>query len=158
MSLGKGRLMSLVREKWSIGVLLLTARCPLFQIACIDENKNQLHWPGIEPGADRSRRCGNDPGYHYPTSALKITISMAAYSKLHAPLGNKNKLHWPGIEPGADRSGNCGNDPGYHYPTSALKLLPNFPSYSRATHFGRRCPNAKYEKMAHALMRLYQRI
>ena len=35
------------------------------------ENKNQLHWPGIEPGADRSTYSGNDPGYHYPTSALE---------------------------------------------------------------------------------------
>ena len=29
----------------------------------------KLHWPGIEPGADRIV-TGNDPGYHYPTSAL----------------------------------------------------------------------------------------
>jgi hypothetical protein len=28
-----------------------------------------MHWPGIEPGADRIV-TGNDPGYHYPTSAL----------------------------------------------------------------------------------------
>ena len=98
----------------------------LLQIACMDENKSWLHWPGIEPGADRSRYCGNDPGYHYPTSALDITISVASSSKLHATTGNKNSLHWPGIEPGADRSGYYGNDPGYHYPTSALKTIAEF--------------------------------
>jgi len=51
-----------------------------------DWSEDKLHWPGIEPGADRSWYSGNDPGYHYPTSAPEVQLKLTLMLRgLHLP-------------------------------------------------------------------------
>jgi hypothetical protein len=50
------------------------------------KKKNQLHCPGIEPGAGRVCSNGNDPGYHYPNNASNNSFDSDISSKSNLPL------------------------------------------------------------------------